>query len=43
MRHCRVDVVPSPVICTLYEPDPIVPEKNDVALAVATKYHFFAA
>jgi hypothetical protein len=40
MRHCRVHVVPSPVICAAYKPDPIVPEKNDVALTVATKYHF---
>src|SRR5712692_3477585 len=43
MRHCRVDVVPSPIICTAYKPDPIVPEKNDVALAVTTKHHPFVA
>ena len=43
MRHCRVDVVPSPIICTAYKPDPIVHEKNNVALAVATKYHPFVA
>jgi hypothetical protein len=28
MRHCRIDVVPSPVICTAHKPDPIVPEKT---------------
>ena len=43
MRHCRVDVVPSPIICTAYKPDPIVPEKDDVALAIAAKYHPLAA
>jgi hypothetical protein len=43
MRHCRVDVVPTTVIRTLNEPDPIVPEKNNVALAVTTKYHPFVA
>jgi hypothetical protein len=43
MRHCRVDVVPSAIICTTYKPDPIVPEKNDVALAIAAKYHFFVS
>jgi hypothetical protein len=39
MRHCRVDVVPSPIICAAYKPDPIVPQKNDVAIPVATKDH----
>ena len=43
MRHGRVDVVPSPVIGTAYKPDPIVPEEDDVTLAVATKYYLFAA
>jgi hypothetical protein len=43
MRHCRVDVVPSPVICTAYEPDPIVTQKHDVALAIATKDYLFVA
>jgi hypothetical protein len=43
MRHCSVDVVPSPVICTAYKPEPIVTEKDDVTLAVATKYHPFVA
>jgi hypothetical protein len=41
MRHCRVDVVLSPVFCTPHKTDPIVREKNDVALAVATKDHLF--
>jgi hypothetical protein len=39
MCHCRVDVVPSPVSCTTNKPHPIVPEKDDVALGIATKYH----
>jgi hypothetical protein len=43
MRHCRIDVVPSFVIRTAYKPDPIVSEKNHVALAIAAKYHFFVA
>jgi len=44
MRHCRVDVVPSPIICTAYKPNPvIIAEEDDVALAVATKYHPFVA
>src|SRR5580700_695635 len=41
MRHCRVDVVPSPVIRTPHKPDPIVAKKNDVTVPVATKYHPF--
>jgi hypothetical protein len=41
MRHCRVHVVPRPIICAAHKPDPIVPEKNDVALAVVTKFHPF--
>src|SRR6202035_1176647 len=41
MRHCRVDVVPSSVIRTPHKPDPIVAQKNDVPVPVATKYHPF--
>jgi hypothetical protein len=43
MRHCRVDVVPSSVIRTPHKPDPIVAQKNDVTVPVATKYHPFVA
>jgi hypothetical protein len=43
MRHCRIDVVPSSVIGAPYKPDPIVPEEDDVTLAVATKYYLFTA
>src|SRR5438105_1088092 len=43
MRHCRVDVVPISIIRAAYKPDPIARQKNDVALAVATKYHPFVA
>jgi transposase len=39
MRHCRVDMVPSPVISTPYKPDPIVPQKDDVTVPVTTKDH----
>jgi len=41
MRHCRVNVVPSSVIRTPQKPDPIVAQKNDVTVPVATKYHPF--
>src|SRR5437899_1776421 len=41
MGHCRVDVVPNYVIRTPHKPDPIVAQKNDVAVHVATKYHPF--
>jgi len=43
MRHCRVDVVASSVIRTPHKPDPIIPEKNNVTVPVATKYHPFVA
>jgi hypothetical protein len=38
MRHCRVDVIPSAVICTAHKADPIVTQKDDVALAIAPEY-----
>jgi hypothetical protein len=40
VRHRRIDVVPRPLIRAPHKPDPvIVAEEDDVALAVATKYH----
>jgi hypothetical protein len=42
-NHIGLDVVPSSVIRTPHKPDPIVAQKNDVTVPVATKYHPFVA